>query len=445
MCDSEYLMEGVEPPMRVYYGNVCAKCFKRSDLFKCEKCKGIQYCSKKHQMQDWPFHKRICSYLKTPKCYKGMDERTFYYEKFNFMLGMRDHLGSNLMNHFEKELCLLPWLCKICYSADNLDLFVCEGCYSVPYCSMEHKKQDLEMHKKICGKLNLGRLMASLGYENGHKVKLIQFDYESIRQGERHFPTSMKGLLKLLQRQVRFPRNDCEALNISIFGDRYAAAATILSALENSDYIIKRKFNWSPNKQLSQVTDKNPKAKKKFSGTLVIHIVQASDYEMNIHWPNYVGLLLDWLINVHHVKIILVGKDLLNFEAPNFDSINHLATCEVYTKDYQDVVDKIDRPDIVVLYNFGYPKMSSLNEFVKSSGLLSLVKYSQVPVVLTSAFVIFLKKLSIGIALLQRSDIEMALTMNVNQFSDCRSIRFWDKTEFLCGHLNEVVTIFRKK
>ena len=47
-----------------YYPNMCHVChvFDKTEdpLKRCSRCNLISYCGRKHQKQDWPFHKDLC-------------------------------------------------------------------------------------------------------------------------------------------------------------------------------------------------------------------------------------------------------------------------------------------------------------------------------------------------------------------------------------------------
>src|SRR5690554_4872015 len=45
--------------------SACAVCQTRTNLLRCSRCKVVKYCSKEHQIQDWPNHKHQCTLLQS--------------------------------------------------------------------------------------------------------------------------------------------------------------------------------------------------------------------------------------------------------------------------------------------------------------------------------------------------------------------------------------------
>jgi hypothetical protein len=64
--DQKPIMNPIHPNFQIYHPYVCHAC-KRGPitgggtiLYKCAKCRIVQYCCREHQIHDWKFHKTWC-------------------------------------------------------------------------------------------------------------------------------------------------------------------------------------------------------------------------------------------------------------------------------------------------------------------------------------------------------------------------------------------------
>lgn len=428
----KYVTIDEENVKRVYYPDVCLKCFGTDNLFHCE-CKAVQYCSKKHQDEDAPTHRRICAFLKMRKFTAGMDRLSFVRQLHRDEGIMRNIV--TVLSPLEKDICFVPNVCPVCFTQDNLK-YNCKHCSAVKYCSLEHKASDLPSHSRACKSLMSCMVYNSLGYEKGMKLPAIDFNYLPVRQGQRHFPATMKELLKLHQKEVPIIHSDADKINLSLFADRYTAAATILSCFTKIGLMKNRKFKWRKDKQLT-------KNSSKYSAPLVLHFVDANEYELGLQWQNFIGHILDWLVNVSDVKIFLIGRELVNCKPPNCEGITGLGCFAIYPVNYEDVVDHLEKPDAVVLFNCGYPKLWDLKDTLRYGKMDFLLKYIEVPVIVTSPFDKFLKEISLIVQ--QNKNHEIVVEAHPNDFSDNRAFRFWGNTGVFCCYYNRMCAVYRRK
>ena len=75
----------------------CQLCSNSQSLLRCSSCKVVRYCSKDHQVSDWPQHKSACSGIKKARILMNREEQK--------LRDQPDGDGFAPPNVFEEHVC----------------------------------------------------------------------------------------------------------------------------------------------------------------------------------------------------------------------------------------------------------------------------------------------------------------------------------------------------
>lgn len=151
-----------------YFPNMChvCRCFgeKSPNLKRCSACGLISYCSKEHQLKNWPSHKQFCKAITQLKKKLNVDnifyklkqqvrkyriqnslsldvndtrrEGLIEYQVQNFIFPIIRLIGRKLTKA-EYEIIRCPRVCAICYETKQNILVNCKKCPQASFC-MKH-------------------------------------------------------------------------------------------------------------------------------------------------------------------------------------------------------------------------------------------------------------------------------------------------------------------
>ncbi|KAL3282943.1 hypothetical protein HHI36_006101 [Cryptolaemus montrouzieri] len=422
-----------------YYGNSCTRCFLSKPLKKCASCKVVSYCSRKHQVEDWKLHKLDCSALKNlSRRFSNVRHKSFEsFSEYRDTLAMelkRFH-KREMLTEYERSICELPWVCSVCYSKDSLN-FECEKCKAVVYCSLEHKQDD-EGHKAECQRLEFSRIFDSFPYENGFKWERTDFVFEKVPTHIQFLPKDMDELSCLIQKQIKSPKGIHEMISYYIHNDFYSVSATILYALERIGLIDRRVFTRKPSMTEEERRDRladrvvnnmlysmgNIKTLK-MEPAMIIHFVAVDEYEVTLNWITFVGLFTHWLLNIDYPKLIFIGPALKYCDEPDFDALTIRSGYQCYKRAYKDIVNSLEKPDMVILLDYRNGK-KDFDEFDDTSSRRALFKHKGVPLIVTAS-----KQDQLEHFVNKQSDlsyVEVLADVHKNPFADSRPRRIWDE------------------
>ncbi|GJQ69261.1 hypothetical protein Trydic_g6401 [Trypoxylus dichotomus] len=340
---------------RIYYPFGCAVCLKAEpNIKRCSNCKLAAYCSKTHHISDWEYsHKHFCKAVSA--CNRNFTPKISNFEEWtNYRIG-RQYILENmlkrdlspqeiLMNHFSP-------VCVVCFSIRNL--FCCPLCFNVAYCSKEHQLGDMERHRKHCATFKLGLLTDQ--YINFKGLLDEEFD-----PMDRKPLTCTKDILKYIKHSVcnlkhEYLTEQQELLAVDIVKvERLTLGLNLLHALN----LVKC------TKQL-----------------LIIHIVGASDLELESNWGVITEILANWL-NISYVAYHLIGPDIKSVLYKPTKSAKY--EVHFHSNFYHEICNEIDKPDLIAAFNCG------LHEFEREHGnpwlksIPELLHHPYIPLLLTS-------------------------------------------------------------
>ncbi|KAJ9583030.1 hypothetical protein L9F63_022646 [Diploptera punctata] len=241
---------------QIFLSYVCHVCksmeSKSCSLKKCNNCKLISYCSKKHQKDHWSAHKDMCTAITNICKREGLSHlfqnalglapndyrlyRTYYANMCSQELRRELQL-------WEKEMIYYPQVCHTCYECDTQKLSTCQNCSHVNYCSVSHRKID---HPVWCKEFQIYRDTCLHQFHNGmirpilpetifeenvavtgdmesFLSKVYNITEKSVQMSKLHFvaltevATCPFTVLFSLQ-SIGFPLNDIQSLTIHLIG-----------------------------------------------------------------------------------------------------------------------------------------------------------------------------------------------------------------------------------
>lgn len=345
----------------VFYGSVCHVCKQFSpNLRRCVACKTLAYCSKDHQKLDWPQHKSLCraiAYTNSCVSYKigcSLEEWKRYRLELNRQ--WKCFLKRELLPH-ECQMWMFPRVCAVCFSKN--DLQDCVECLSVAYCSSAHQETQKNIHSRLCGKLKL--CLDTDRYLLHKKLYPTLRCVPHLNERVAEFPSNMKKVMKNLFNDDHF--NDCEYV---LKTDISTTFSTIAHAINTFRMYTKE------------------------NNLLVMHVVGAASFEAFTDWKWVSINILHCFPNVNTIEWILIGPEAENVPSDTETACSLCTankrsyTVKTHKELYENVVDQLPIPDLVIALNSG------IHEFKGSAcdswkrGISSLLKYSNVPLLLTA-------------------------------------------------------------
>lgn len=390
----------------VYYATLCHVCKEFNENLKhCKQCKKVQYCSKKHQLEDWPQHKKLCKIIACTNLHitynVGCDRKEW--KKYRIVLQSAWHAALyRELRPYECQMWMFPRVCVVCFS--NKNITDCMDCLSVSYCSTEHEQRSKDLHLPICKSLKLcmnvdryclkANPHPSFDKEFSKALETIPKDINLLMRD--YFNESVEE--KDLDKYVKF------ILKTEII----APGATILYALEKTEN------------------------RESLKSKLVVHVVGASSTEAFLDWSVISEFLLHWLDNVTVIDWILVGLEMLKFPVKDHRKFCQLCTdssktfsLSAHNKKYHEIVDTIPKPDLVVAFNSGLHEFKGRKCDTWRESIPSLVKFPNVPLVLTAYTTNEMAKDLKRVTNLTHLKLDIILTEK-NPFAGMRPLRDWE-------------------
>lgn len=349
-----------------FHPSLCHICKAIKELMKCGKCKSVSYCSKEHQLQDWPRHKEFCKHITAVDRIFTVQMQNIIGNRRVYVSMMKDKLlqkmNRNILN-YESDIVVYRKYCAVCN--DRNCTTCCEACLSVFYCSPEHQNTHNVMHNKFCSnfKLNLDLLINN--FKN--KIFFPKFTGKPLANNIKQLPEKLLCLLKFFKEEsyVVFDNtlNDLQFFTIT---DMLSPVGSIIFALEKANLIENRLL---------------------FKKNLVVHVVRSRETIQDFRYFQQ-EFFYHWITNLEKLTVIVTepnGPNINPFIMNNISFIcrsckmSHKNTkCYIMRDHYQNVIDDIEKPDIVVTFNSEMFLCSSWIQYVPS-----LLKYPNVPLILT--------------------------------------------------------------
>lgn len=409
-----------------FHNNLCQVCKTPSEQLKiCGNCKTLAYCSKEHQKHDWKLHKDICKVISsTDNDFSDFPVKT--YEDFQTIRYIRCTAWQNRLNrpleNFENQMWMFPRVCAVCYSKDvKID---CRNCISVLYCSSEHQSIYEDMHRHYCDLLKLSIDFDI--YQILNEIKLKAVTICDIPDDIITLPNNLFELMNLYIKNLLEHEVEDRIKTIKIC-DYGSPAANILFCLEQSGLLNGRNLN------------------KK---TLTIHLVGADIVEISWDWTIVFDMLFHWIRNLESLNFTLVGpeldaslstKNVGNDMCLNCKENKVKVTCTFYSKMYHEVVNDLDKPDLVVAFNSGLHAYDE-NSWGESIGLLT--KNPEVPLLLT-AYTSKELQCDVDIVLKNSSpNLKLIVEPQRNPFSCMRPMRDFNTLNVPIFYVNGYIAIF---
>lgn len=409
-----------------YHPNTCMFCKATSNLKICTKCKSVLYCSKEHQINDWPKHQILCKVI----C--AFDQE-FSLEKHH--LGNNKSINLNIIGTILNKMMrrdLLFWIstiityrraCIVCNS--RFCTLQCKNCLSIFYCSTDHKSKYAKIHSLHCHDTKVWFQLLLYNYKMITKCVPI-FSKKIVPP--QALPESIEGLMQSLVEEcyICIPK-DLNFFDQLLLKDSFSPIANILFGLEKTDLLENGFF---------------------IKEALCIHIVGAAFEESSWNWSFIVEFIFHWIKNIKNVVFIAIGPDTYSSTFSSMSLISNLcSTCksrEYYIeyitkiKEYHEVVDEVRKPDIIMAYNCSFHSLPTWHNSISS-----LTKYSAVPVVITDLTLMDVK-LDIQVVMdYTPNEVEIVLNPKRNLFSYLSPSRGLGD-EPIC-YKNGFISIFKAK
>nr|CAH7712495.1 unnamed protein product [Callosobruchus chinensis] len=406
-------LAGLYPPevyCMVYYPNVCHVC-KTADknLKRCSKCKSLNYCSKIHQQIDWPIHKQLCKVItSTNKIIGNHKKENINFDDIRQIQSLRsilweEQLGRKL-DRFEQNMLQFPRICAVCYT-ENVEIN-CEDCLIASYCSKEHQEIHKNLHKKYCLQLKLCMDLdikyldycidqdAEKLFEDRNPWILDCDGTFCITDNIRKFPTDLKGVLNYFNVQG----SSLDSMKDVFKLDTIAAASLLMYCLEVFSLVKERSFK---------------------NSQLTIHIVGADYTEVSFYWDLIVQFCIKWIKNITHLKFYVIGPEVkTNTYKCDLGLVEFLGDL------YHNVIDRIDKPDIVVSFNNGIHEFCGTDTDIWHESIKRLLENSNVPLVLTAYT---MQEIERDVAIVTNvTDGKLIMGPEENPFKSLRPIRNHD-------------------
>lgn len=407
-----------------FHNNLCHVCKIPSDQLKiCGNCKTLAYCSKEHQKQDWKLHKDLCKVISsTENDFSDFPVKT--YEDFQTIRYIRCTAWQNRLNrpleNFENQMWMFPRVCAVCYSKDvKLD---CKNCISVLYCSDEHQTNYKDMHRHYCDLLKLSIDFDIHQIVNEFKVNNIIMD--NIPGDEKTLPNNLFDLMNLYNKNLLAVEDRILRIKICDYG---SPAANILFCLEQSGLLNERSLEKT---------------------SLTIHLVGADIVEISWDWPVVFEMIFHWIENLDSLNFILVGPDL-DESLSTKDVFTKLCStckekrtsCTFNSKMYHEVVNELDKPDMVVAFNSG---LHAYDESSWGESISLLTKECGVPLLLTAYTS---KELQCDVDIVVKNsakELKIIVEPQRNPFSCMRPMRDFNTLNVPIFYVNGYIAVFTR-
>lgn len=407
--------------MDFYYFSLCHVCkWPSPNLKKCSRCKVLYYCSRDHQLQDWPSHKSICKAItnvnKSYICPKNPNTDEYNHYKSTSSLLWRCELGRDL-KYSEHQMWMFSKICKFCYSPEA-DI-VCTTCLSVAYCTEQHENLHKPVHKRFCHDLKLCLLLNQITKKEG-----VVRDWSNFKVSQRveYLPEHFGEVLRLIGIDYVSDYSKKHLTHVLI-SENFCPAVNILYALEKSGFIKKRE-------------GKHVK--------LTIHLVGPSHSENKLVWNIILEFIAKWILNLEEIVIFFIGPEVNNEELLTVTCKRgdcRIVNCTIIKVKglYHNNVGLIQKPDLVVALNSGlHEYIDSTNDTWKNS-VPELVRYKEVPLLLTAY-----TESELNRDLERFSSIRFLVQPQRNPYSSLRPNRNWEEGSELVYYEHGYFTVITK-
>lgn len=418
-----------------FHPSVCHWCKGRENLKMCVSCKSISYCCKLHQREDWISHKNVCKLIsQTDKlipvthqnqwemelCKRGFEERTHYYH--SVMTFWKKKLKRNLYK-YEVEILMFRKSCIICNSRNAS--ISCQNCSSVFYCSSDHQSIHNEKHNMFCESLKLCFDAMLYNWNNFFKIHIPSLSKKCITL--KAFPENLENLIEILIQEsyIGLPNNFFEKLRVT---DMFAPIAIILYGLERANLLKNNSF---------------------MKNDLIVHIIGANHEEQNWNWHLLIEFVFHWIKNMRMLTFVAVGPDAGTWDLTNLGVLHStFGSCRMRSSHikcysspnyYHDVVDELEKPDIVVAFNSGIFAVPTWEKSIPS-----LLKYPGVPLILTDYTLSYTQQDVDIVKEISKQDIENIVIPQRNPFS-CITPQRHDHKSFPIFYNNGYIAILKSK
>ena len=398
----------------VYYNTACRICLKAyKDIQRCKLCKTVAYCSKEHQERDWPVHKKICKVItRTHQRLQFNKKGDKFWNEFRLSLRLVwEHELRRRLCDYELQMMFFPRVCAICYK--NEDLFDCEKCLCVAYCSERHVLAHKQAHGIYCNKLRFSLVFSQFRHVNVITGVEIEFDSNSPKNCSNTLQEVLSCFkYKGWERHVKSGTSDEDHTEIldTIKTNYVGTGLTILYAVRKTT-----------------ITGK----------TLVIHLVGASQLEATTKWDVVTDMFVHCL-EVDHVSYWMIGPEC---DCGNDDDFEDEHFGIYYRKNrYDEIENKIEKPDLIVTFNAGFHEHENDPEDPWKSSISTLLRTPRVPLVVTSYTETELKR---DAQIIRNTGLKLNVIRDIerNPFAHKMPLRNWTSQDCPVFYINNYIYV----
>lgn len=365
-----------------FYSTICHICKATPDtcstLKRCGGCKMVSYCGISHQKKHWKQHKPLCqciqSMLKTQnqvtlfdEVNESTDPKQWRDVRVSKMVLFEITVGRKLSTD-EEQMFLFPRVCGVCKNAKQDELIDCQECYSVSYCSAEHRANDRGHHNKVCSLLRFCLSMDIYIY-GGNQLPFVNFPAQKTLK---KLPATMDEFIKnyILETQIGpliYDKNDPKTH--ALLSEYFTCSLTILYSLE----------------KIANIIECNNMAQ------LTIHLVGASAFETSLlkRWE----ALFHWIPHLKFCCLIFVGPNIGEHVEDDYNAL--CDECEkagrkmkhmYWRATYHEYVTSksFQTPDLIVSFNCGVHEYDGSENDSWKPSVPFLVSCKDTPLIVTS-------------------------------------------------------------
>lgn len=430
---TENLKKNVSRERNYFYFSLCHLCKEpKSELKKCASCRSIYYCSREHQLEDWPNHKQLCKVMaKTNKVLTyqpGCSPKDFNQFKFSHVVLWKNELDREF-DTFENQMWMFPKVCQICYLSDA-DI-ICPDCLSVAYCNETHQEHDKEEHSKFCKELKLCMFIDKNIFEHGKMELVFKWAKADISPEVLTLPENLGGIMEFLGFKVPEYLSK-EYVSYILTVELFVPGILIINALEKCGFL---------NNRIAPKTE------------LVIHFLAFSldIFDLPISSKIFPEFILHWITNLQKVTLVFVGPEVGpdSFE----QTYNHVLCnncknkgCTFIIKGvgelYQVINHTLPKPDVVVGVDSKVFEFQNLTTEIFGSTFSRFIKHKGVPLVLTAFGKEEIKR---DVSKFKGSQTKIIVKPHKNPYANLKPFRCWEVGTFPVFYQHSHFAVVAKK
>lgn len=411
-----------------FYATCCNTCknYDTKCLKVCSGCRIVCYCSYEHQKQDWPDHKDIC------KCIGKILKNNNWKSLFNSplksltwstvcstnMLLVELEL-CRMLTAYERQILMFPNICAYCKMYSGQSDTGCMSCFSVKFCSEEHKLLYNASHLLFCDELKLCFFLdintSKSEYPKLHIMN--QKEYVKLPSNIHEFICSYTNLNKNNSSSTLKQK-----LHLAYFSEVLTCPLTFLFVCENEKICLEN---------------------------VIVHIVGPSSFECFtvFAWE----CVLHWIPLVKSLHLVFIGPECI----PN-DDVKLCSLCEgqnktilieyypsVYYHDYTNQETYVS-PNIILAFNCGFHENTNHYD-TWSESIPLLLQLKHVPLVLTSYTEEEAKADLLRVKELLNNKIVVPINCNKNVYSSKRPHRDWESDPLKTFCANSYISVIKVK